>query len=65
MPNRVAVGALRGLNDTRMTLIYTAICFWADRLLSLLGASAFRAGTAHRGIWIRAFDRARWSMRSF
>jgi MATE family multidrug resistance protein len=47
----VAVGALRGLNDTRMPLLFAAICFW------LIGFSAcwglgFTAGLGPAGIWI-------------
>ena len=47
----VAVGALRGLNDTRMPLLFAAICFW------LIGFSAcwglgFTLGYGPAGIWI-------------
>lgn len=47
----VAVGALRGLNDTRMPLLFAAICFW------LIGFSAcwglgFTLGYGPVGIWI-------------
>jgi MATE family multidrug resistance protein len=47
----IAAGALRGLNDTRMPMIYSAVSFW------LIGFSsayllAFSAGLNTVGIWI-------------
>jgi multidrug resistance protein, MATE family len=47
----IAAGALRGLNDTRMPMLYSAISFW------LLGFSsgytlAFSAGLGTIGIWM-------------
>ena len=47
----VAAGALRGLNDTRMPMLYAAVSFW------LIGFSssyllAFRTGLGVLGIWI-------------
>jgi len=47
----VAAGALRGLNDTRVPLLFAAICFWA------IGFSAcymlgFTLGWGAIGIWI-------------
>ena len=47
----VAAGALRGLNDTRMPLLFSAVCFWAIGFTAccLLGF-ALRLGAP--GIWI-------------
>jgi MATE family multidrug resistance protein len=47
----VAAGALRGLNDTRMPLLFAAICFWAIGFVAcyVLGFT-FRHGAP--GIWI-------------
>jgi MATE family multidrug resistance protein len=47
----VAVGALRGLNDTRMPLLFSAICFWAIGFTAcyVLG---FTLGYGAAGIWI-------------
>jgi MATE family multidrug resistance protein len=47
----VAAGALRGLNDTRMPLLFSAICFWAIGFTAcyVLG---FTLGHGAVGIWI-------------
>jgi MATE family multidrug resistance protein len=47
----VAAGALRGLNDTRMPLLFAAICFWAIGFAAcyVLG---FTLGWGAIGIWI-------------
>jgi multidrug resistance protein, MATE family len=47
----VAAGALRGLNDTRMPLLFAAICFWAIGFAAcyILG---FTLGWGATGIWI-------------
>jgi MATE family multidrug resistance protein len=47
----VAAGALRGLNDTRMPLLFSAICFWAIGFTAcyVLG---FTLGLGAAGIWI-------------
>ena len=47
----VAAGALRGLNDTRMTLVYAAICFWVVGF-SICYALGFPLGYGAPGIWI-------------
>jgi MATE family multidrug resistance protein len=47
----IAAGALRGLNDTRMTLIFSAICFWAIGFTSSYGL-AFVFGLGAVGVWI-------------
>ncbi|MBX9843985.1 MAG: MATE family efflux transporter [Xanthobacteraceae bacterium] len=47
----VAAGALRGLNDTRMTLVYAAICFWVIGF-SVCYALGFPLGYGAPGIWI-------------
>ena len=47
----VAAGALRGLNDTRMTLLYAAICFWAIGF-TLCWGLGFALGYGPTGIWI-------------
>src|SRR5262245_14934075 len=47
----VAAGALRGLNDTRMTLVYAAICFWAVGF-AICYALGFPLGYGPPGIWI-------------
>ena len=47
----VAAGALRGLNDTRMTLVYAAICFWVVGF-SVCYALGFPMGYGAPGIWI-------------
>jgi MATE family, multidrug efflux pump len=47
----VGAGALRGLNDTRMPLLFSAICFWAIGFVAccLLG---FTLGYGAVGVWI-------------
>lgn len=47
----VAAGALRGLNDTRVPLIYSAISFWAIAFVAAYGL-AFGAGLGAEGVWI-------------
>jgi MATE family multidrug resistance protein len=47
----VAAGALRGLNDTRMTLVYAAICFWVIGF-SICYALGFPLGYGAPGIWV-------------
>jgi len=47
----VAVGALRGLNDTRMPLLFAAICFWLIGFTACWGLG-FTAGLGPAGIWI-------------
>jgi MATE family multidrug resistance protein len=47
----VAAGALRGLNDTRMTLVYAAICFWVIGF-SVCYALGFPLGYGPAGIWV-------------
>jgi MATE family multidrug resistance protein len=47
----IAAGALRGLNDTRVPMLFAAVSFW---LIGFTGAYglAFRAGLDTIGIWI-------------
>ncbi len=47
----VAAGALRGLNDTRMTLVYAAICFWVIGF-SICYALGFPLHYGAPGIWV-------------
>jgi MATE family multidrug resistance protein len=47
----VAAGALRGLNDTRMPMLFAAICFWAIGF-SACYALGFPLGWGAVGIWI-------------
>jgi MATE family multidrug resistance protein len=47
----VAAGALRGLNDTRMPLLFAAICFWAIGFTACWGLG-FTLGYGPTGIWI-------------
>jgi multidrug resistance protein, MATE family len=47
----VAAGALRGLNDTRMPLLFAAICFWAVGFTACW-ALGFTLGYGPTGIWI-------------
>ncbi len=47
----VAAGALRGLNDTRMPLLFAAICFWAIGFVACY-ALGFVLGHGAVGIWI-------------
>lgn len=47
----IAAGALRGLNDTRIPLLYAAICFW---LIGFSGcwSLGFTLGYGPAGIWV-------------
>jgi MATE family multidrug resistance protein len=47
----VAAGALRGLNDTRMPLLFAAVCFWAIGFTACWGLG-FTLGYGPTGIWI-------------
>ena len=47
----VAAGALRGLNDTRIPLLFAAISFWVIGFSASYGL-AFRAGLGAIGVWI-------------
>jgi MATE family multidrug resistance protein len=47
----IAAGALRGLNDTRMPLLFAAISFWVIGFSASYGL-AFRAGLGAIGVWI-------------
>jgi len=47
----IAAGALRGLNDTRVPMVYAAICFWLIGFTSGY-ALAFWAGLGAIGVWI-------------
>ncbi len=47
----VALGALRGLNDTRVPMIYAALSFWLIGFVSAY-CLAFVAGYSAPGIWI-------------
>ena len=47
----VAAGALRGLNDTRMPMLYAAVSFWLIGFASAY-MLAFRLGFGVLGIWI-------------
>jgi MATE family multidrug resistance protein len=47
----IAAGALRGLNDTRMPMLYAAISFWLVGFTSAY-MLAFRWGLGAVGIWI-------------
>jgi MATE family multidrug resistance protein len=47
----VAAGALRGLNDTRMPLLFAAICFWAIGFTASYGLG-FPFGFGAAGVWI-------------
>lgn len=47
----VAAGALRGLNDTRMPLLFAAICFWAIGFVACYGLG-FTLGYGAAGIWV-------------
>jgi multidrug resistance protein, MATE family len=47
----VAAGALRGLNDTRMPLLFAAICFWAIGFTACYGFG-FPLGLGAAGVWI-------------
>jgi MATE family multidrug resistance protein len=47
----IAAGALRGLNDTRIPLVFAAVSFWAVGFATSY-TLAFPAGLAAIGIWI-------------
>jgi MATE family multidrug resistance protein len=47
----VAAGALRGLNDTRIPMLFAALSFWAIGMAACYGL-AFPAGLGVTGIWI-------------
>src|SRR6266516_1673144 len=47
----VAAGALRGLNDTRVPLVFAAISYWLIGFTAAYGL-AFRAGFGAVGVWI-------------
>jgi multidrug resistance protein, MATE family len=47
----VAGGALRGLNDTRLPMLFAAVSFWLVGFTSAYGL-AFWAGFGAQGIWI-------------
>jgi multidrug resistance protein, MATE family len=47
----VAAGALRGLNDTKMPLYFSAICFWAIGFAACYGLG-FTLGFGAVGVWI-------------
>ena len=47
----VAAGALRGLNDTRMPLLFSAICFWVIGL-AFIYVLGFVVGWGAVGVWI-------------
>ena len=47
----IAAGALRGLNDTRMPLLFAAICFWAIGFVACY-AFGFTLGYGAVGIWV-------------
>ncbi|ARQ00395.1 MATE family efflux transporter [Pseudorhodoplanes sinuspersici] len=47
----VAAGALRGLNDTRVPLLFSAICFWLIGFTACYGLG-FTLGFGAFGVWI-------------
>ncbi|MDI3470909.1 MAG: MATE family efflux pump [Pseudolabrys sp.] len=47
----VAAGALRGLNDTRIPMLFAALSFWTIGMAACYGL-AFPAGLGVTGIWI-------------
>src|SRR5262249_13679184 len=47
----IAGGALRGLNDTRVPMLFAAVSFWVVGFTGAYGL-AFRAGLDTIGIWI-------------
>ena len=47
----IAAGALRGLNDTRVPLLFSAICFWLVGFTACYGL-AFPLGLGAVGVWI-------------
>jgi len=54
----IAAGALRGLNDTRVPLLYAALCFWLVGFNSAY-ALAFWSGIGVFGVWI-GFSLSLW-----
>jgi MATE family multidrug resistance protein len=47
----IAAGALRGLNDTRVPMLFAAVSFWLIGFTAAYGL-AFWAGLGAIGIWI-------------
>jgi MATE family multidrug resistance protein len=47
----IAAGALRGLNDTRIPLLFAVLCFWVAGFSASYGL-AFPAGFGAPGVWI-------------
>jgi multidrug resistance protein, MATE family len=47
----IAAGALRGLNDTRIPLLFAVLCFWVAGFSASYGL-AFTAGFGAPGVWI-------------
>ena len=47
----IAAGALRGLSDTRVPLLFSAICFWGAGFTSSYGL-AFPLGLGAVGVWM-------------
>jgi MATE family multidrug resistance protein len=47
----IAAGALRGLNDTRIPLLFAVLCFWVAGFSASYGL-AFAAGFGAPGVWI-------------
>ena len=54
----IAAGALRGLNDTRVPMLYAALCFWVVGFTSAY-ALAFWTGLGVFGVWI-GFSLSLW-----
>ncbi len=54
----IAAGALRGLNDTRVPMLYAALCFWVVGYTSAY-ALAFWTGLGAFGVWI-GFSLSLW-----
>jgi MATE family multidrug resistance protein len=54
----IAAGALRGLNDTRIPLLYAALSFWGVGFTSAY-ALAFWFGLGVVGVWI-GFSLSLW-----
>ena len=54
----IAAGALRGLNDTRVPMLYAALSFWVVGFTSAY-ALAFWLGLGVFGVWI-GFSLALW-----
>ncbi len=47
----IGAGSLRGLNDTRVPLVFSAVCFWAIGFTSSYGLG-FPLGFGAIGVWI-------------